>query len=442
MSSTVRRLVHDMRQRDARLAGSETQGADYHQLRSFNRLLVLNCIRQQGPVARVEIARLIGLSRTTVSSIVDELLQDGLVEEGSVLSAAPNGGRRATLVQFNADAGISLGVDIGRTHLTIVAANLSGTVFARQAGLLHLERGPEICVPEIIDRLRSFAADHGIQWERVIGLGVGIPGTLDSETRILVNPPHMRGWNGINVRPALQDALHVPIYMDNDANMGALGESRYGAGRGFNHFIYLKLGTGIGSGLIVNNQVYRGSGGFAGEIGHISFGEAGPRCDCGNSGCLESIAGAEAIVADALHIAAIAPEGGVGMPSAAMACKPPVDIADVIQAAHAGDHASRLALEHAATRIGTALAAMINLLNPGAIILDGGVARAGDLLLAPLRRIVATKSIPAAWKPTSILVGELENQAIAMGAIATVIDIAFEIPSLVTEQVPVATYGV
>lgn len=433
MSSTVRRLVRDMRLRDARLAGTETQGADYHQLRSFNRLLVLNCIRQQGPVARVEIARIFGLSRTTVSSIVDELLQDGLAEEGSVMSAAPNGGRRATLVHFNAGAGVCLGVDIGRTHLTIVAADLSGTIFARQAGVLHLERGPDICVPEIIDRLRQFAGDHGVLWERVIGVGVGIPGTLDSETRILVNPPHMRGWNGVDVRSALQDALHVPMYMDNDANMGALGESRYGAGRGINHFIYVKLGTGIGSGLIVNNQVYRGSGGFAGEIGHISFGEVGPRCDCGNSGCLESIAGAEAIVADALHFAKIAADNA-GDVAATKDCTPPVDIADVIQAAHAGDHASRMALERAATRIGTALGAMINLLNPAAIILDGGVARAGDLLLTPLRRVVATKSIPAAWKPTSILIGELENQAIAMGAIATVIDVAFEIPSLAAEQ--------
>jgi predicted NBD/HSP70 family sugar kinase len=428
MVSAVQRLVQDMRQRDLRLANPELLGADFRQLRTFNRILVLSCIRQQS-VARVEIARQTGLSRTTVSSIMDELLQEGLAQEGAVLSAAPTGGRRATLVRFNADAGICLGVDIGRTHLTMVAANLSGTILAHQAGPFEMDLGPQICLPEVVQRLKHFLAHHHLSWAEVIGVGVGLPGTIDVATHVLVHPPHLPGWDGINVRQALIEALDLPIYIDNDANMGALGESRYGAGRKIAHFAYIKVATGIGSGLIVNNRVYRGSSGFAGELGHISFGESGPACDCGNMGCLESVAGAEAIVSDAQR-----------RPSTKGAIEPRrhLDIANVIQAAQEGDVASQRAIGRAAVRIGTAIAALINLLNPEAIILDGGVARAGDMLLEPLTKTVASRSIAAAWSRTRLLKGELEQLAIATGAVATVIDAAFTLPSLAMEQPSIA----
>ena len=432
MVSAVQRLVQDMRQRDVRLATTETMGADYHQLRSFNRLLILNCIRQQGPVARVEIARLTGLSRTTVSSIVDDLIQEGLALEGAILNAAPNGGRRATLVHFNADAGVCLGVDIGRSHLTLLATNLGGTLLAHQSGPFNMDCGPDICLPEVVERLRQFTSEEHIPWEQVIGVGVGIPGTIDATTGVIVRPPHLRGWDGANVRQALLDALNLPIYTNNDANMGALGESRYGAGRGIAHLVYVKVGTGIGCGIIINNQVYRGGGGFAGELGHIWFGEVGAACDCGNIGCLESLAGAESIVADAQHAQRHAKHAP--SPAASLIGKTHPDIADVIAAAQQGDAASQQALMRAAGRIGTALGALINLLNPEAIILDGGVTRAGELLLGPLQQSLASHSIIPSWQRTRLLTGELEQHAIAMGAIATVIDAAFEIPSLAMEQ--------
>jgi glucokinase-like ROK family protein len=432
MSDAVQRLVNDMRLRSAdttdRLAAA--QGTGLHHVREFNRLLVLNCIREHGPIARVMIARRTGLSRTTVSSIVDTLLQEGLVREGSFSQSAPEGGRRAILVHFNADVGYVVGIDVGRSHLTILITDLAANIIAQQSGPFDLERGPRICLPLLVAEVRVFVEASGIPWDRIIGIGLGIPGPLDVRLRELSGPPGMQSWDGVDVWQILQQEFAVPLCMDNDANMGALGESRYGAARGVANMAYVKIGTGIGGGLIINGQIYRGQAGSAGELGHITIDENGPRCVCGNRGCLETLAGARAIVEDARRGTSLrrsaGPDGAEeSAQSPALAESSAVDIADVIQAANAGDAASIAALEHAGERIGIALAGIINLFNPSTIVVDGGVARAGEILLAPLRRAAEACSLPAAWKGTRILPGELGTTAIALGAVSTVLEAAF-----------------
>ncbi|QBD81695.1 ROK family protein [Ktedonosporobacter rubrisoli] len=253
----------------------------------------------------------------------------------------------------------------------------------------------------------------------------------------------MPGWDNVDVWGVLQHEFGVPLYMDNDANMGALGESRCGAARGSMNMAYIKVATGIGGGLIVDGHIYRGHSGSAGELGHISIDEDGPLCVCGNRGCLETLAGARAIVEDALLGRSLHARGEANAEKGSavsllvrrkdqLAQAEPgsaeyvrADIADVILAAQRGDAASVAALERAGEHIGIALAGLINLFNPATIVVDGGVARAGALLLAPLRRVAAACSLPAAWNGTRILPGELGNDAIALGAVITVIDIAF-----------------
>lgn len=418
MSHTVKHLVRQMRARsnggrDVGATTGATRGAGLRTMRELNRGLVLNCIRTEGPLARVAIAERTRLSRTTVGSIVDALLKDGLIREGELLSAARSGGRKATLVHFNAAAGVVLGVDLGRTHLTIIAANLAAEPLARQSGPLDTDAGPAVCLPRVADALRCFAAAHGIGWETVVGVGLGIPGPMDGALRTLVAPPRMPGWDRVDVRAALRRALRVPVYLDNDANMGALGESRFGAGRGVADFAYVKVGTGIGCGLVVNGAVYRGSQGFAGELGHLTLDVDGPLCDCGNRGCLEAVAGAGAIVRAAL--------GDAGRDAASA----DVDVADIVRAALAGDMASREAIARAGERIGVALAGLVNLVNPSLILLDGGVARAGELLIAPVRAAIAARSLAAASASARIEPAELGESAIALGAVALVLDAAF-----------------
>ncbi len=412
MSRTVRHLVRDLRSRDARAADpAPGRRADLRMMRELNRLLVLNSVREDGPMARVQIAARTGLSRTTVSSIVDSLLKEGLVREGNLLEAAPAGGRRAILVHFHADAGYILGVDMGRTHLTVIATNLAATIYASYSGPFNADLGPGVCLPLLTAELRDFAARHHIPWDRVVGVGVGIPGPMDVHRRMLVSPPRMPGWDRVDIRALLSRDLNVPVFLDNDANMGALGESRFGAGRGVDQLAYIKVGTGIGCGLVINGAIYRGSRGAAGELGHLTVDVDGPLCDCGNRGCLEAVAGAQAIVQAATCAAG---------DSAAL-----TDVADVIRAAQAGHLPSRAALEMSGRSIGVALAGLVNLLNPAVIIIAGGVAHAGELLLEPIRSAIATRGLPAASAQTRVLAAELGDNAIALGAAVSVMDAAF-----------------
>ena len=423
MSRTVRRLVRDMRTKGSSLHHGYRRGADPRAMREANRRLVLNCIRQQGPLARVTIARRTGLSRTTVSSLVDALLHEGLLREGEPQSAPPTGGRRPILVHFNEAAGYVLGVDLGRTHYTVIAADLAAHELARESGPCNTDCGPEATLALLVRALRDFAAAHQIAWDRVVGIGLGIPGPLDRLRRTLVSPPRMPGWHGVEIDRLLGRELHVPIYISNDANMGALGESRFGAAREVEVLTYVKVGTGIGCGLVVRGRIYTGSRGVAGELGHVTLDEDGPLCECGNRGCLETLAGAPAIVADALDYRT-RPDGPDGAVMS-VAAGNVVDISDVVRAAQEGDSASRAAIERAGERLGIALAGLVNLVNPSLILLDGGVARSGELLIEPIRRSIAARSLAAASEGLRIEQGALGDHAIAMGGIAAVLDAAF-----------------
>jgi glucokinase-like ROK family protein len=438
----IHSLVSDMRAWEGRpeeaTGAPELRGADLHRIRQFNRLLILNYIREHGPLARVMLARRLGLSRTTVSSIVDALVREGLLREGHLLDATPRGGRRAILLHFNTDAGRILGLDVGRTHLKMILTNLAPEIVAQRLLPFDTERGPEECLTLLVAEVRRFLEEQGGGWQSLLGIGLGIPGPLSPDLRRLSSPPHMPGWDNVDLWQRLQAEFPCPLYIDNDANMGALGESRCGAGRGAGQMAYIKVGTGIGGGLIIDGRIYRGHTGSAGELGHLSIDENGSPCVCGNRGCLETLAGARAIVADACRgeslrrkLAAEGQGQGVALAEPALAARAveAVDIADVIEAARQGDAASIAAIERAGERLGLALAGLVNLLNPAVIVVDGGVARAGELLLTPLRRVVASVSLPAAWKGTQILPSVLEGNAIALGAVLTVLDAAFSLPA-------------
>lgn len=432
MDHTVHRLVRNMRTPDR--SGQDrqpaAQGADIHRLREFNRLLVLNYVRDHGPVSRVMLAQRLGLSRTTVSSIMDALLQEGFVREGHFLDAAPKGGRRAILVHFNADAGRILGIDVGRTHLTMLLTNLTPAIVAQRTVSFDTSRGAGVCLPILISEIRTFVEASATNWEMIVGIGLGIPGPLSANFHYLSSPPHMPGWDNIDIWEALHAAFHKPLYIDNDANMGALGEIRLGAGRGDLDMAYVKISTGIGGGLVLNGRIYRGHQGSAGELGHLTINEDGPRCVCGSRGCLETLAGARAIVADAEQGFSLARKQGAAPGDESIASQRAqrvfTDIADVIVAAQQGDASSIAALERAGERIALALAGLVNLVNPASIVLDGSVARAGDILLDSIRKVVASTSLPAAWQGTRLLLGELGATAIALGATLTVLDAAFD----------------
>lgn len=422
MSKAVEGLRREMNEREQRRG--PYQGADQTAIRMLNEKLILNYIRLEGPLSRVEIADRLGLSRATVSSIINTLIGKELVEEGDRFHVTlnPKGGKRATAVGFKADAGYIIGIDIGRRHLTIVLRNLEvkrpdNTRQWSESDRFDTGPGAEVCLSIVAEKLENLLKTHDVTWDQVVGIGIGIPGTLDRDLRKLTDPPLMPKWCGIDIPMTLRRLLKlkgqtkIPIYLDNDANMGALGESRYGAGRDSMNMIYIKIGAGIGAGLILNGRLYRGERGTAGEFGHIIIDKSGPKCErCQNHGCLEVLASVPAIMRKVGH------------------ANDDIDIEQVVEFAKNGDVACSTAIEDAARHTGVALANLIDLLCPEEIILDelsGGIVEAaGELFLTPLRK-QADKCTLQAAKGTSIDRGELGNEAIALGAAAMIIDAAF-----------------
>lgn len=400
-------------------------------LREVNRALVLNFVRAHGPTPSNEIAAGTGLSRATVSRVVEMLGSAGLVRKGAQLAASSKGGRRATEVAFCADAGYVIGVDLGKSHLTLLLTDLLGNEqsiaevdAAESSQFFGVQMGAEACLQAISNILRMFVLRHHLTWNDVLGIGMAVPGPFNITDQRLVDPPQMPGWDNIDLLHLFARLLEYPveqIVLDNDANLGALGESRLGAGRTIDNFIYLKVGTGIGMGIIVDGKLYRGSCGSAGEFGHTQINGGGRTCSCGQTGCLETIAGADAVVADANRW-----HERVG-------AKRFTDIAQVVEMARAGDGACIAAIKRAGDQLGVSLASIANVLNPARVIIDGGLADAGDMLFDPMRRAVEEHTIRLIWQSLGsdgITRGTLRTKAIATGAALSILDRLFSLPTV------------
>lgn len=392
-------------------------------IRELNRTLILNLVRQERTISRTGIAQHTCLSRSTVSTIVNELLEEGwLLESGTGKS---QGGRRPILLGFNYQRGHILSIDAGATHLLSLVTDLDARIIAEVEHLFDVSVGPETGLAEMVAIGREALAQSGISARQLLGVGAGVPGPLDYARGTIVSPPLMPGWSGTPVRDYLQEAFGGSLYLDNDANLGALGEWHYGAGKGVDNLAYVKVATGIGCGLIIDGQVYHGQTGSAGEIGHVMIDKDGPPCKCGSYGCLEAMAGGPAIAQRArLSIE-------VGQPTVLKAIKPidRLTAKDVCQAAQQGDALSRQLYADAGRLIGIAVADMINLLNLGQVIIGGGVSQAGELILESLRETVAERSVRAALENTEIVQAALGGRSTALGGVALVLQETFRSPA-------------
>ncbi|MEU5979370.1 ROK family transcriptional regulator [Streptomyces sp. NPDC047315] len=361
---------------------------------------VVRAVRMAGSLTQAEIARSTGLSAATVSNIVRELKERGTVE------ATPTsaGGRRARSISLRGDAGIVVGVDFGHTHLRVAVANLAHDVLAEDSEPLDVDASADAGfdrAEEMVDRLvRATGAAPG----KVVGVGLGIPGPIDGESGTIGSTAMLPGWVGADPAKEMSERLGVPVHVDNDANLGALGELVWGAARGVADLAYIKVAGGVGAGLVTGGRIYRGPGGTAGEIGHITLDESGPVCRCGNRGCLETFA-AVRYVLPLLH----------------SSHGPDVTMEQVVRLAQAGDPGCRRVIADTGRHIGSGVATLCNLLNPSLVVLGGEIADAGELVLAPVRESVSRYAIPSAVQRLSVVRGELGARAEVLGAVALVL---------------------
>ncbi|UUN29815.1 ROK family transcriptional regulator [Streptomyces sp. FIT100] len=361
---------------------------------------VVRAVRMAGSLTQAEIARSTGLSAATVSNIVRELKDGGTVD----VTPTSAGGRRARSVSLSGDAGIVVGVDFGHTHLRVAIGNLAHQVLAEESEPLDVDASAAEGFGRAEQLVKRLIETTGIGQDKVIGVGLGVPGPIDLESGTLGSTAILPGWSGINPADELSRRLGVPVYVDNDANLGALGELVWGSGRGVRDLAYIKVAGGVGAGLVIQGQIYRGPGGTAGEIGHITLDESGPVCRCGNRGCLETFAAAPYV------LPLLRPSHG-----------PDLTMERVVQLAREGDPGCRRVVADVGRHIGSGVANLCNLLNPSRVVLGGNLAEAGELVLAPIRDSVSRYAIPSAARQLSVLPGALGGRAEVLGALALVL---------------------
>ncbi len=380
-------------------------------MRAQNSSLLLKVIWRERHISRADIARVTGLSPSTVSAIVAGLQQAGLVREtGAGLS---RGGRRPTMIGFCDDVFALVGVEIGASHVTVVITDLRADVRTARWGLHPVRTDPDGAIATVRAFIDDGLRELGIARRQVIGIGVGVPTPVRPNMPGRQPPPvspAWPAWRDHDVHEILSAAYGFPVFVENDANLGALGEQWWGVGNDGKDLTYIKIGTSVGSGHIINGELYRGAGGTAGEIGHLRMDPAGPRCPCGLTGCLTTFIGAETLVERARR------EVGAGDGAATIA-----NVGDLVRAARAGDAGACRIVADVGAHLGVAVASLMNVLNPAVVVLGGEITGAGELLLEPVRAAVRDRSLAATFDDTPIVTSNLGDKAIAVGAATMVL---------------------
>ena len=389
-------------------------------------IAVLDEVRHGRARSRGELVARTGLSRAIVSQRVGELLDRGLVVAGD--PGPSTGGRPPRQLTFRGNAGHILVADIGASSIDVAVTTLDGRILGHLDEPADVAAGPDAAlsrVEELFDRLvTSSRALPGRLW----GVGIGVPGPVEFRTGRPISPPIMPGWDGYPVRERFAAGLDAPVWVDNDVNVLALGEWRSGVAVGHDNVIVVKVGTGIGAGIIADGRLHRGAQGSAGDVGHIQVSDdPAVRCRCGNAGCLEALAGGAAIGRDGEQLAR---EGRSPRLAAVLEGRGAITAADVSWAASLGDPASIELLEAAGRRIGLMLASVVNFFNPSLIVIGGGVAQRGDVLLGALQGVVRRRSLPLATRELVIRRSSLGGLAGVIGASAMVVDQLFARDSL------------
>lgn len=374
---------------------------NHHVVKEGNKSLVLNKIIGASPISRASVAAEVGLNKGTVSSLVNDLLEDHLIYESG--PGVSSGGRRPVMLLFNGKAGYSIGIDIGVNYLLGILTDLQGNIVLKKENTFK-----DLTYEEIeeklfttIDFLMASApsSPHGI-----IGIGVGVPGVIDNSESILLAPN--LNWKNLNLKDALVNKYRLPVIIENEANAGAYGEKNFGAGIECDNIIYVSAGIGIGVGLILNGSLYKGSNGFSGEMGHMTIQIDGPQCRCGNEGCWELYASEQALITKAEFM---------GLP---LADHEEFDLTNLQALAEDGNKDALALFQQTGDYLGVGINNIINTFNPQQVIIGNRLASAKEWLEEPLNKRVAKQALWFQQNDLEIKFSELSTLSTALGVAA------------------------
>jgi glucokinase-like ROK family protein len=376
-------------------------------LRELNRGRVIDALRGRGTASRAEIARLTGLSRSTVSSIVSDLIDSSLLSEQAEATGVAHGeggGRPPVLLSLNPSAGTAIGVDFGHTHLRVAVSDLSHEVLAESWRELDVDHSADEGLDAAAELIDNVLEEAKVDRKGVIGVGMGLPGPINRATGAVGSSSILPAWVGVDAATEMERRLGLPVHVENDANLGALAEFVWGSGKGHSNIVYIKLSSGVGAGLLFAGRLHQGAGGTAGEIGHTPAQHGTAICRCGSRGCLETVASARAI----------AEQLGVSRGE-------PVSTKELLELMADGDPAASRLIGEAGREIGVALAGLVNLVNPDCVIIGGDLSAAGELITEPVLESIRRYAIASAAEEVSVVAGVLGERAELQGALALVL---------------------
>ena len=382
-----------------------------HHVKNFNKHAAVDLVRFSGAgVSRSDLAAQLGLTRAGVTIIINDLMNHGLIHE-TESRQTPNG-RHPIILEINPLCGFTASVVIGITHLQAAVGDMTSRIIDEVDSPFSIDRDPGLCFDEIHSVLMGLLNKNRINITNISAVGVAVPGAVNDITGMVESPANMKTWEHFPIREALEKKLGVQVSLNNDAQMGALGEWTKGAARGEKDIAFIKIGSNIAAGYIINYQNYSGSNGGAGELGHITVTKNGPQCVCGHQGCLEAYAGGRAIAEQGRALAREKKESLLSQLS-----QDAIGVEEVAAAARRGDTGAQAIMDQAGNFIGIAITALINLVNPSVVIIGGSVADTGDLITNPVRNMVMEGSIRALKNGTRITTAALGRRSILIGSL-------------------------
>jgi predicted NBD/HSP70 family sugar kinase len=387
------------------------------EVRSHNASLILQLLWREKSLSRAELSRRTGLSRSTVSAICEELAERQLTRE---LGPGPSsGGKPPQLIGFREDAYHLVGIDLGASHTTVLLADLRGNILASHSLPADSRDKPYEAIEKANECLEHCMAAVEFDWKRVVGVGVGVPCPVNPDEPEKLSVRVLPAWQGIDYLSLLKIPEEVPTWVDNDANLGGLSELWWGNDEPPKSLVFIKASVGVGAGLIIDGEVYRGANAWAGELGHVVIDPSGPMCACGRAGCLVAFIGQTGLLA---QYERTSKHDGTS----------PATTHELVELANGGDTAAREVLEGAGAYLGAAVTNLLHVLNPNQVIIGGALALAGEHLLCGIRAALADQARWTSELDYEVRTSALGESATALGAATQALSIALRQPELFT----------
>jgi glucokinase-like ROK family protein len=373
-------------------------------------ITVLDTIFWRSGSCRHDVAARAGFTKSKANALIAGLVDCGILDEVGLQESS--GGRRPEILCLSPSIGMLVGIDLGATSLDVAILAPDLSIRAHHSEVADVQAGPGVIVSRIRALLRELIKRCDVSATEIIAIGMGVPGPVEFKNGLLVAPPLMPGWEGFSIREYLHEDYRSPIFIDNDVNLMAMGEM-WRLRRELPNFLVIKVGTGIGCGIVCDGEIYRGTDGSAGDVGHICVDYHGPRCHCGNDGCVEAMAAAPALSRVAIEAA----KAGESLLLAEwLESRGTLAPEDVAQASRSGDVAANAIIQRSGELLGRMLASVVNFYNPSHVFIGGGVSGIGPLYLASIRQSVYRRSLPLSTRHLHIELSQLHEHGGVIGA--------------------------